>query len=170
MKKFTSAATAVIMAALLTASCMTAAFAAEPSVNDIDADRTGSVTLYKYDSSKVVRDENGNVITGTGGAALAGEPVKDAGFSFYKILSYDSTNGYQLTDLAKKAIEKYNGTATTPIDLDEVIDSIVVKESETAGEDGYATYGTTTTLENLIAIFQAYINANSVSPTKAEVR
>lgn len=163
MKKFASILTAAMLLASMLVCSVPAGAATSTS---IDATQKGSVTLHKYDSSKHTSGENG--VTG-------GSPVEGAGFSFYEILSYDGS-GYKLTELATNAINAYNTTQTDDskkYDLDKVIDSIVVTKTEAdpdvAGDDGYASYGSTDTLENLIAIFQTYISKNNVGPTKQEI-
>lgn len=152
MKKFVSIALAAVMI-LSMLLCGISANAATSTA--IDVNQKGSVTLYKYK-------------TGTKGDNNTGEPVQGAGFSFYKILSYDGS-GYKLTELAKNAVNAYNSTAedNEKYDLNTLIDSIVITngEDDVDGDDGYASYGSTETLENLIAVFQAYINAN---PTAAD--
>lgn len=155
MKKFASILTvAMLLVSMLL--CGISANAA-PTSTAIDAEQKGSVTLHKYDSKTTTSGDNG---------VTSGKPVKDAGFSFYQILTYDAS-GYKLTELAKAAVNAYNSNATETekLDLDKVIDSIVVTKGDdaAAGDDGYASYGTTTDLENLVAVFQTYINSNNVA-------
>ncbi|MGN1202714.1 MAG: SpaH/EbpB family LPXTG-anchored major pilin, partial [Eubacterium sp.] len=69
MKKFASAATAVLLVALLTVSCFVTAFAA----TEVDTAQKGSIKLTKYDSEDVDNRE----------------PVSGAEFSVYRILDFD---------------------------------------------------------------------------------
>ena len=66
MKKFASAATAILLVALMAMSCMVTVFAATA----VDTSQNGSISLTKYDN-----------VTGT--------PVADAVFSAYRILDFD---------------------------------------------------------------------------------
>lgn len=151
MKKFASVLTVTMLVMSMLLCCISANAATSTA---IDAEKKGSVTLYKYNSQTSETAEN---------SVTSGDPVSGAGFSFYQILTYDS-DGYKLTDLAKNAILANDSTA----DLDEVIDSIIIKNgnADTDGDDSYATYGSTNELEALVATFQAYINGNNVTPEK----
>lgn len=93
MKKFAS----ILTAAMLLASMLICSVPAGAATSTaIDAEQKGSVTLTKYETTKV---------------SYPATPVKGAGFSFYQILSY-TTDGYKLTDLAKDAITTYNNDQT----------------------------------------------------------
>ena len=87
----------------MTLSMMTmTAFAAEPSAKmptiDTDPAKTGTVTIHKYTSG------NGTGIVGTGTEADKDSlpdgavPLKDAGFTLYKVVDKDGMESYYNTN------------------------------------------------------------------------
>lgn len=130
MKRMKKLLTGLLTLAMILSMMTMTAFAAEPSAKmptiDTDPAKTGTVTIHKYTSG------NGTGIVGTGTEADKDSlpdgavPLKDAGFTLYKVVdkdgmeSYYNTNPTALPDVSRYVENgtikaAYSGNATSEV-------------------------------------------------------
>lgn len=142
MKKLVSTASAILLSVIMVLSCMVTV-SAETTVN---TNQKGSITLKKYDSATVQKDENDKVTSGT--------PVQGATFSAYRILDFD--NGKTYTVDSNFIDSKGNNV----VEVDDIV-------NVSASQAGTLSYGSTTELESQITKLQNHIQTSNVAATQS---
>ena len=142
MKKLVSTASAILLSVIMVLSCMVTV-SAETTVN---TNQKGSITLKKYDSATVQKDENDKVTSGT--------PVQGATFSAYRILDFDNGKTYTV-DSNFIDIEGNN-----VVEVDDIV-------NVSASQAGTLSYGSTTELESQITKLQNHIQTSNVAATQS---
>lgn len=135
MKKLLSAALAAVMLGAMAIPAVSAENPASPTTADKITDRSGTITIHKFDPALVKHVDNDPQKEIDVNASVTAEAgVKDAEFTAFKVLDYDVTTG------------TYSVNANfSDITLDNVI-----KATETT----YTMYGTTSELEKEISKMQ----------------
>lgn len=144
MKKVTSKLIAIVLTLAMALGCASTAFADEAP--KIDETQTGSITVVKYDSSKVTVNDDGNIVPKEGLQDNETILVNDAVFSAYKIIDYDDGEYTVNADFAE-----------AEINLEKVVGA--------TSSDPNTSYGSTDELEAIIAGLQSYIknHANQIT-------
>ena len=142
MKKFASLLISGLLVAGMAFSGVVSSFASTPAEVDKEV---GSLSLTKYDPSKITEDEDGNIVAKDESVNIY---VEGSTFSAYRVLDF---NGKVFT-----INEKF-------VDAGVTVESLVNVSST---EAGYISYGTTSDLEAQISKIQAFTADNNVEATQ----
>lgn len=142
MKKLVSTAAAILLSVIMVLSCMVTV-SAETTVN---TNQKGSITLKKYDSATVQKDENDKVTSGT--------PVQGATFSAYRILDFDNGKTYTVDS------NFIDSEGNNVVEVDDIV-------NVSASQAGTLSYGSTTELESQITKLQNHIQTSNVAATQS---
>ena len=142
MKKLVSTASAILLSVIMVLSCMVTV-SAETTVN---TNQKGSITLKKYDSATVQKDENDKVTSGT--------PVQGATFSVYRILDFDNGKTYTVDS------NFIDSEGNNVVEVDDIV-------NVSASQAGTLSYGSTTELESQITKLQNHIQTSNVAATQS---